>query len=220
MKKVFAFAAAIVLFAGIANAQIGINAGYATQNYYSTYTNGNTNYNDTIMMSGFFVGGNYNLNLTGDINLFVGLQLRYNTYSDSASGTIYGLANGKVKRNDEQMLIDVPILVNYGFNLTDDLKLSVFAGPTISYALSGKTTVTSSGNVLFLSGSSTDEINWYNADEGNMSPLDVSFTLGLNFDYKGFRLFGGFNMGMMNLSKEDKTTMKGNNLFVGIGYAL
>ncbi|MCR5822315.1 MAG: PorT family protein [Bacteroidales bacterium] len=222
MKKVFAFVAvaAALLVAGKANAQIGIHAGYAPQTYLSKYTTGNNTYTDTTKMGGFFVGADYNVNLSGDLNVSVGLQARYNTASDSVSASLFGLASGKVKRTNAQILVDVPILFNYGFNLTNDLKLSVFLGPTISYALSGKTTVVTSANVAGFGGSNTNEINWYKADEGNMNAFDLSGTIGVNLDFNGIRFFGGYNMGLMNLSKEDNTTMKGSNIFVGVGYTL
>ena len=53
--------AACMLFAGKANAQLTLNVGYAPTTL--TYTYGG---NDTKMdMNGFFVGANYNINLTG-----------------------------------------------------------------------------------------------------------------------------------------------------------
>lgn len=225
MKKIFAFAAlaAAVLFAGnTANAQLGINVGYAPQTYKNTYTasNGNTS-SDTLSMTGFFLGVNYNTNITGDLNVSVGLQGRYNTKSDSSSASLFGLASGKVKRTDNQFVLDIPILFNYGLSLTDDVKLSIFLGPTISYALSGKTTIEANASVLGV-GASTDpqESNWYNADEGNMSAFDLSGTIGLNVTFSGIRLYGGYNMGLLNTNKNDNWTTKGSNFFVGLGYNL
>lgn len=210
MKKIFAFAAlaAAVLFAGnTANAQLGIHVGFAPQTYKYDYTSGSLSLKDTTSMTGFFLGVDYNVNITGDLNVNVGLQGRYNTYSDEQ--TILGVA---VKENSTQMIVDVPILFNYGLSLTDDLKLAVFLGPTISYALSGKTTATA--------GSTETTLNWYDEDEGNQSAFDLSGTLGLCASFSGIRLYGGYNMGLLNLSKADNTTIKGSNWFIGLGYAL
>lgn len=210
MKKIFAFAAlaAAVLFAGnTANAQLGINVGYAPQSYKMDYTSGSISLKDTTSMTGFFLGVNYNVNITGDLNVSVGLQGRYNTYSDEQ--TILGVTT---KTNSTQMLVDVPILFNYGLSLTDDLKVSLFLGPTISYALSGKTTNTV--------GSLETTTDWYKEDEGNQGAFDLGGTLGVCASFSGIRLFGGYNMGLMNLSKADNTTVKGSNWFIGLGYAL
>ncbi len=210
MKKIFAFAAlaAAVLFAGnTANAQLGINVGYAPQSYKMDYTSGSISLKDTTSMTGFFLGVNYNVNITGDLNVSVGLQGRYNTYSDE--NTVLGVTT---KTNSTQMLVDVPILFNYGLSLTDDLKVSLFLGPTISYALSGKTTNTV--------GSLETTTDWYKEDEGNQGAFDLGGTLGVCASFSGIRLFGGYNMGLMNLSKADNTTVKGSNWFIGLGYAL
>ena len=210
MKKIFAFAAlaAAVLFAGnTANAQLGINVGYAPQTFKMDYTSGSISLKDTTSMTGFFLGVNYNVNITGDLNVSVGLQGRYNTYSDE--NTVLGVTT---KTNSTQMLVDVPILFNYGLSLTDDLKVSLFLGPTISYALSGKTTYTV--------GSIETTSDWYKEDEGNQGAFDLGGTLGVCASFSGIRLFGGYNMGLMNLSKADNTTVKGSNWFIGLGYAL
>lgn len=218
MKKVLTFAAAIVLFAGIANAQLGVNVGYAPQTWTSTYTNGNNTNTTTSSMTGFFAGVNYNVPLSGDLNVSVGLQGRFNTGSDTTALNVV-VAGASVENHKSQLLLDVPVLFNYGFGLGSTAKLSVFAGPTISYALSGKTktitTVTALGNTT------KDESvsNWY-GDNSNLKQLDISATLGVVLSYNQLRFFGGYNMGLLNLTTADNTTLKASNIFVGVGYAL
>ncbi len=213
MKKVFAFAAAVVLFAGMASAQLGIHVGYAPQNYLGKYTTGSTTISDTTKMTGFFLGIDYNVNITGDLNVNVGLQGRYNTSSEST--TLLGVTT---KVDGTQMLIDVPVLFNYGLNLSDALKLSVFAGPTITYALSGNTKTTISGSPAGLLDGTT-EANWY-GDNTNRKKLDVALTFGAAITFSDIKIFGGYNMGLMNLTTADNTTIKGSNLFLGVGYNL
>lgn len=213
MKKIFAFAAAVVLFAGMASAQLGIHVGYAPQTYKTDYTVSSTTFHDTTSMTGFFVGIDYNVNLTGDLNLCVGLQGRYNTSSDES--TLLGVTT---KVANTQMLVDIPVLFNYGLSLSDALKLTVFAGPTVNFALSGKTTTTVSGSPAGIV-DGTSESNWYD-DNSDLKKLDIAATVGVALSFSDIRLFGGYNMGLMNLSGADNTTMKGSNWFVGVGYAL
>lgn len=209
MKKVFAMVAvaAGLLFAGNANAQLGINLGYAPQTYSTTYNNGDPS---DFELNGAFVGVNYNLPLSYNLGVSVGLQGRYNFKSETTS--YLGLASVDVKHT--QMLLDVPILVNYTFDVAP-LKISPFLGPTIHYALSGKTKV--DGNVVGITGSG--ESNWYD-DNAKRNALDLSLTFGVAVQYDAFRLFGGYNMGMMNTSSADNVTIKGTNWFVGLGYVL
>ena len=215
MKKIFTFVAvaAMLLIAGNANAQLGLHVGYAPQNYLGKYTSGSTTVSDTSKMTGFFVGADYNINLTGDLNVSLGLQGRYNTSSESTT-----LLGTTTKVDGTQMLIDVPVLFNYGLNLSDALKLSVFAGPTITYALSGNTKTTISGSPAGLLDGTT-EANWY-GDNTNRKKLDVALTFGAAITFSDIKIFGGYNMGLMNLTTADNTTIKGSNLFLGVGYNL
>lgn len=223
MKKIFAFAAvaAAMLFAGnTVNAQLGIHVGYAPQTMYGTTTTtvaGTTlTSHDSISMNGFYGGVDYNVNLTGDLNVCVGLQYRMNSKTKENSATVLGVTTTTTTKYN-QSVIDVPILFNYGLSLSDDFKISVFVGPTISYALSGSSRVTNvTAGTTVLDATS----NWYKEDEGNMNAFDLSGTIGVNLTFSGIRVFGGYNMGLLNLSKADNTTMKSSNFFVGVGYAL
>ena len=219
MKKVFAILAATVLFAGMASAQLGINVGYAPQTFKSTYTNGNNSNTTTTSMTGFFAGVNYNTALTGDLNLSVGLQGRFNTSSDTTAAGVGALAGASVENHNTQLLLDVPVLFNYGFNLSSAAKLSVFVGPTVSYALSGKTKTVTTVTVLGNTTTNENETNWY-GDNSNRKNLDVSATLGAVLSYNQFRIFGGYNMGLLNLTSADNTTLKASNVFFGVGMAL
>ena len=199
--------AACMLFAGKANAQLTVNVGYAPTTLTTTFGG-----NDTKMdMNGFFVGANYNINLTGDLNVAVGADFRYNTKTETIS-----LLNTDVTHT--QMLVDIPVLFNYGLNLNNDIRISAFVGPTFSLALSGKSTA----DVNVAAWGATGEDDWYD-DKGlvqNQKKFDIGLTFGLNLGYRQFRLFGGYNMGLMNLTDADDTTLKASGWFVGLGFAL
>lgn len=210
--------AAGLLFAGNANAQLGINVGYAPQTYTTKTTSGNSTSTSTKEMTGFFAGINYNVNLVKDLNVSVGLQGRYNTSSDTVSGSVV-IASGSIQNTHTQILLDVPVLFNYGLSLSNAAKLSVFVGPTVSYALKGNDHRKVTTTVLGTSSVTESDNNWY-GDNSNFKKLDVSLTAGLALTYNEFRVYGGYNMGLLNLTTTDNTTFKGSNVFVGVGYAL
>lgn len=218
MKKVFAILAATVLFAGMASAQLGINVGYAPQTYKTTYTSGSTSTSSSMNLNGFFAGVNYNINLTGDLGVSLGANYRQNFGTDN-DGLGIGIAGATVENKHSQSLVDVPILFNYGLKLTDALKLSVFVGPTVSFALAGNTHSTVTTTVLGVSSTTESDNDWY-GDNSNRKKLDISGTVGVNVQYNAFRLFGGYNMGFLNLTDADNTKVKASNWFVGIGYSL
>ncbi len=205
MKKIIALCslAVALLFAGNAKAQLGINVGYAPENF--VVGDNSTAY------TGLFAGVNYNYNLSGDINLSLGAQFRMNNRSTET--TIFGV---KATETNQQYLIDIPLLFNYGFRLSNTVKLSVFAGPTFSYALSGKTTYKVSGGS---SSHSFDPVNWY-GENSDLNQFNVSGTIGGAITFNSIRVFAGYNYGLMDLNKSDNGTLKTNGLFVGLGLNL
>ena len=188
-----------MLTAGSAKAQLNLHLGYMPETF-TTEINGNSS---DVSMDGFFVGGDYMMNLTGDLNLSLGLQVRYNMSSETVA---------TIETKSSQLLLDVPILFNYGFPLGSDFKLSAFVGPTISFAVMGKSKVTILGTET--------ETDWYENDD-NYSRLNVYGTVGLSLCYRGqYRLFGGYNLGLLDLDKSDNTKFTSGGLFVGLGIGL
>lgn len=218
MKKAFTILtlAAALLVCSKANAQLGVNAGYASQSIMTYY---NDNLTDSAAMNGFFVGVNFNQELTGGLYVSVGLQGRMNMENKEWNGTLLGFS-GDIRQEKRQYLVDVPVLLNYGFDLGSDLRMVIMAGPTLSYAVKGNThtTITASGLGTSIQLYDGDD-DWYEESD-KYSQLDVAGTLGVCFTYGKYRLFGGYNMGLLNLSTADNTTRKAANLFFGIGMAL
>lgn len=98
-------------------------------------------------------------------------------------------------------------------------KLSVFAGPTFSYAVYGNTHVTSTTTILGSSTTTETDYAMYGDNSVN-SRLDITAAFGLQFQYDEFRLFGGYRIGLTDLNTNEniKTTSKG--LFIGLGMNL
>lgn len=206
MKKVTLILAAafVMLFAGNAQAQLGVNFGFAPQT--TTTTVGSSN--SSASTNGYFVGVNYNKVLTGTIGLSVGVQGRYNYKSETTT-----VLSVSTTTKQTQFIVDVPVLFNFGLILSDNAHISIFAGPTFSYALSGNTNV--SENVL---NTSTDH-PWY-GDNSNSNQLDILGTVGATFAYQSFRIFGGYRLGLLDLDKRDNVKTTTNGIFVGLGYVL
>ena len=202
MKKTFAIIAVVaaMFFAGNVNAQtLGINLGYAPQTT-TNFTPGE--------MAGFFGGVNYNHVLSGNIGLSFGGQLRYN-YKKTTNTVL----SASQTTTHTQMLIDVPVLLNFAIPLGGNARLAVFAGPVLSYALNGNTNV--SENVL----NTSNDYKWY-GDNSNYKQFDLLGAVGAALEFQQFRLFGGYRMGLLNINKSEKTTSKTSGIFVGLGYLL
>ena len=204
MKKALAIVAIIaaMFVAENVQAQISINAGYSPEKFVATQGN----YSETVNYQGFFVGITDNFTLYKGIGVAPGLQFRMNTKSKSESylGTT-------VKTTMQQMLIDVPILVNYGYAVNNDITVTPFAGPMFSLAIVGKTT-SSAGN-----SSITD--NWY--EDGDVNRFNVYLVGGAAVSFHKAKLFAGYRLGLVDIdNSNDNTTIKTQGFFVGLGYTL
>ena len=200
MKKVLAIVAlvAALFVAGNVQAQSMVYAGYAPE----TFVTGNTSTN----YQGFFAGFTQNFGLSQGIGVAAGAQFRMNTKSES--NTILGVTS---TTKDNQFLVDVPILFNYGIAINRDLKVTPFVGPMLSLALAG--------NTKYTLGSSTTTTDWY-GDNSRMSRFNLYAVFGADVKFSQFNLFGGYRLGLLDLNSSDNVTTKTNGLFVGLGFTL
>lgn len=198
MKKVLAIVAlvAAMFVAGQAQAQISINAGYAPEKFSTTW--GNTT--STESYQGFFVGLTDNFALSKGIGVAPGIQFRMNTRSyNGLLGVTY---------KDTQMLIDVPLLFNYGIGINRDLSITPFVGPMFSFAVSGTTK------------SGSTSVNWY-GDHGTQNPFNINLVFGAALEFNKAKLFAGYRLGLIDQEKNsDNITTKTQGFFVGLGYSL
>lgn len=206
MKKATLIIAAafVMLFAGNAQAQLGINIGYAPQTTTSVVNSKSTSSN----MDGIFAGVNYNHTLSGNIGLSFGAQVRYNF--KTTTNTI--LSATQTTKNT-QFLVDVPVLFNFAIPMGKDAQIAIFAGPVFSLALKGNTNI--SENVL----NTSNDYNWY-GENSNNSQFDLMGAVGVAFDFQAFRIFGGYRLGFVDLNKSDNVKETTSGIFAGLGYTL
>lgn len=219
MKRTIAIVACVaaMLFAGKANAQLGINVGYAPVTISTATTIGNTTTTSKSEMNGFFVGVTYNYGISKELGVAFGLQGRYNTKTSTGSAN-YVVVSGNDKSTTSQILLDVPVLLNYSIPL-GSIKMTVFAGPTFSYAIYGNTHVTSTTTILGSSSTSETDYAMY-GDNSSNNRLDITAALGLQFQYKDYSLFGGYRFGLTDLNTNENIKTTSSGLFIGLGYKL
>lgn len=214
MKKVFTFAAAILLFAGMANAQLSINAGYTSKNFTSTTKAGsNSQTKEYSLGGGFFLGGSYNVGMADGLNLTPGLYFTYNTDKDESNG---------VTTTINTMDLNVPILFSYTLPLGNDLSIFAFVGPNIQLGLSAQQKV--EGTLGGILDGTTDLYEQDNDGESMFTRFDLGVMVGVGAQYQNFRLQAGYHKGLL-----DRCGYKdGDNysfeyamsqLFVGVGFA-
>lgn len=124
MKKILSIAAvaAMMLFAGKANAQITLHAGWqnATVKLEGMGSSWSHDY------SGFYAGATYDYDL-GMASIFVtpGAELSYCTYSEEGESA-------------DQIDLRIRLWGRWNKNLTEDIVFGVFAGPSINIGIGGE----------------------------------------------------------------------------------
>lgn len=217
MKKILTIIAVAIamLASGTASAQPFITLGFTPQ---TIKTTGNTI--DSIALNGFALGINENLPINGALDISIGLHARYSFAKKERNLNLGILGNAQATAEYSQLLLDIPVLLNYGFDLGRDISIILFAGPTASFALAGKTTWSGNANVLGALNLGTDgEDDWY--DEGsNISRFDLGGTIGVALNFLQFGVYCGYNIGLLNLSTASNTTRKASTFFIGANYNL
>ena len=210
MKKVFAILAlvAAMFVAGNAQAQTTFIVGYSPETFKTTYSNNSIKDNFQGLHFGFVT----NVKLVQEFGIGAGAQVRMNMQQKKES-----LLGGTTTIKDFQLLIDVPVLINYNININSNFAITPFVGPMVSFAALGKTnTKVTAGNTQI---SDTDH-NWYGED-GDLKRFNLYAVFGGNVRFGGFNLYGGYRMGLLNILKDtDSVTMKTNGFFVGLGFTL
>lgn len=193
MKKLFVLAAAL-LTVGVASAQITYSIGYINTSLKSEVTYMGVKATNNSTMNGFTISVDDNINLTGNLNVAPGAGMALSFHKEGGATT-------------KKFSLYVPVDFNYGFALNSDLKLFVYAGPTVDFG------------ILYNTKNGDNKYNFYNKDEGNLSRFDLLLGGGAWLTYKDqLRFKVGYKAGLLNTNKTDNCSLKNNVLSVSVGY--
>jgi hypothetical protein len=208
MKKVITIAAlaVVMLFAGRATAQISIQAGYLTQEHNVNFSaQGQQLMQDqAAWMQGGFIGLTQNLPMFANIALAPGLYVSFSQLDDIRLVTTDGIAGtSDSSATASAISIKVPFFFNLKFG-----KFFDFGGPTFNVALSTLTNLQSIQN--------TSDLHY-----------DMGAAVGAGVSFGPFRIYGGYNAGLIDRSKFDYSSSEawteaweGSTVFAGIGLRL
>ena len=182
MKKTLCtLLAAAALLAGVeAQAQMSVGAGYLniTQSFDNTSANGN----------GAYAGLSFNIPLAGGFGIAPGVYYTFSNYKQDAA---WGLLKGSTTEH----AINVPLNLNFGYNLARDMRAFIFGGPTFQYGLSSTTKTD-------LAGAATVNGDNY-ADDGTQRFV-VYAGGGLGMDIANtFQVTVGYDHSVTNMIKSD-----------------
>ena len=203
MKKIFStlLAATLMLLGTQAFAQMSVNAGYLNSTLKTNNNSDNAN--------GAYAGVSFNIPVAGGLAVAPGVY--YSMITSKETAALGSIASGSGTFMEHA--INVPVYLNYGFDLARDTKFFIFGGPTVQYGLAS--TIKYEGNVLGVSGGTTHN----NYDSDSFNRLNVYLGGGVGFQVAAIQIHVGYDYGMMNQYKgENATPCHRSNLKIGVGF--
>lgn len=203
MKKVLfvLFAAALMAVPAKLSAQPSVEAGYVNS-VQKMKASGSTVSGTT---NGVYVGANWNLELSKVFSLTPGVYYEFLTTSDYK----FSFASGSVQEH----YANVPVLLNAGVNLVDNVRLFAFGGPTLSLGIAASTSVDSGTG----KGGNRKKHNLYSDDDYKRFDVLAGGGLGIEVNHH-FRFMVGYNAGLLNRTSLDGATLKCNQLKIGAAF--
>ena len=232
MKKIyFILAAAAMLLAVDANAQLQVGAGYN----HSTTTERIADEDDSEDLDGFYIEATYDLNFLekgwGTLALQPGVRFTY--LGEADSDIEYGY---KAKSAFNETYLDIPVHVKYSYDL-GAVKLSAFAGPVFSMGLSSvaQTSISGEGVDYFVKyhnysgktiakGEGSSSANPDGMTDYGRFDIKLGLGVGATFMEK-FNVKVGYNIGMLNrytgeqVLKDHKFKRHTGVFYAGIGFS-
>ncbi len=186
MKRIITtiLAASMMLIGTSAFAQASVGLGFAN----SPVKMSLLGFSQTYSLNGLYVGGSYNIAL-GSSGLGVAPGLYYTFLTKDKVADFEGYASGSFSEH----YISVPVMLNFGFELAEDIVGRIYAGPTLAYGIASDFKYGSDVKDLPISAS----FSVYDALPYDRFDLMLGGGIAVDF-YDMVRFDVGYDYGMLN----------------------
>lgn len=208
MKKVIStlLAASLLLIGTQAFAQLSFNAGYlnSTESFKGQTQSVNSN--------GAFAGASVNIPLTRGLSVAPGLYYSLITNKESASASLFGVSLSSESTFTEHAF-NLPVYLNYGFDVARDMRFFIFGGPTAQYGI-----VSAINNKAAIASASVNpRVNMYK--DVDYSRFNLYLGGGIGFTAAHIQITVGYDYGMLDQYRNENVEAHRSNLKIGLGYA-
>ena len=141
----------------------------------------------------------------------IGLRVSDTTPIFLESGLYFSGSGAKKDKTSVSLnYLEVPILIKYGIQATDDIAVLPFLGPTFRYGLFG-------GKIKQPGGVKTDSFG-----DGHFNRADVGIKLGCGAEYNKLYLEAGYQFGITNIAdwqlpSGDDASVHNGAFFINVG---
>lgn len=174
--------------------RLGMNISNISGDYIGEYTNAKD-------------GSKIGMNLGG----VIGLRVSDTTPIFLESGLYY---SGRGAKDITLNYLEIPILIKYGVQVSDDIAVLPYIGPYFSMGMGGKY----KHPELDAEGNPTDNII-KNSSYDKMKHPDMGFKIGCGAEYSKLYAEVGYQFGVANIAKDNKKDLGAHtgNLYVNVG---
>lgn len=189
MKKLFISALVALSFCFAANAQFVVKAGYVNDRGTISQVLNTVEYEH-----GFFVGGEYEAKMSDALSFAPGIEFA-------------GAFSNNFTKKVCEFYLNVPVLLRLGFDLTENVRGFINAGPELFFGLASTTVFKADGSM------------YKPYEKKDIKGFDLMANMGAGIDIKDhFRVFGSYSIGLLNTSTIEGETAYNNILKFGVGY--
>ncbi len=212
MKKLIVVLA-VALMAGVqAHAQFMPDAGYIHAFENAKVTRNGSTYSGKDALDGFYLGGKFRIRLEG---LAEGLSIDPGVNFSFLFGRDAGIEDVVDHASQSEVALNIPVHVNYVFELADGLGLQAYVGPTFQYGILF--------NAINGTTNPTNIYNYYKDVPGEnipaRKPANLFVGAGVGIEVAEMvNVMVGFDFGLMNQSSGATNSIYRNQLKVGVGY--
>ena len=201
MMKKFLVAIVAVLFAAPSFAQ---------------YSSGGFSLSESTVYYGARVGLNVGW-ISGDVDGYgakagmniggvLGLRVSDATPVFLESGLYFAMQGAKDGKNEVNLnYLEIPLLIKYGVQVTDDIALLPYLGPTFGLGIAGKTKYPGEGSVGSFS------------SDGDFNRPDVGIKFGCGAEYNKLYLETGLKFGVTNILDDDNDAAHNGAWYLNFG---
>jgi len=223
MKKLLTIAALLLLGAQ-AHAQLIFNAGYlhATENLSLTNAVDQTT-TGTNALDGFYAGAKYRIGLDGlteGLSFAPGANVSFlfgkmgNAYDQAYFGGIETL-NGA---NTTEVALNIPLHVQYLFEINPDFKLEAWAGPMFQLGIYDRS-IDGDGNPTLIYNHYKDIPYGLTSTIPSRSRINLYLGLGVGVEISSLiHVNVGYDFGLLNLATAPKDKITRGQLRIGVAY--
>ncbi len=144
----------------------------------------------------------------------IGMRFSEETPICIESGLYYtqrgGVRNVGEKKSQERTslaYLEIPVLIKYGFMVSDKVTILPLVGPYFSLGIAGKVM-------------NRDENMSESSYSDRYNRLDMGFKMGCGAEYNHLYVELGYQLGVANISKDEMNAIHGNAWFINIGVNL